>query len=87
MDDPHRPTMIPDGRVVLNGVIAHSDYDISGRQEFISRRVVQLAYSSSKILEEINRDSASSLERANYWQATLTEECANCVRIYRPAGE
>ena len=65
MDDPRGPRMIPDGRVVLNGIVAHGDDDVSRRQELISRSIVQLADPSCKALEEICRNRSCRLEGAN----------------------
>lgn len=53
MDDPRRPRMFPNRRIVLDRIIADRDNDVGTGQEFVTWSVVQLSDPAGESLEQI----------------------------------
>src|ERR1700733_3021204 len=79
--------MIPNRRVVLNGIVAHRDDDIRCHKEFVPRCVVELTDTSSKPLEEVGGDNSCSLEGADDGQSSLTKKRPKGICVFRHAGQ
>src|ERR1700692_1423408 len=76
--------MIPDRRVVFDGIIANRNDDVRRCQKLISWGVVQLPHASCKAIEKVTGHRTRSLKCPNYWDMGLPQEHSNCFRIFWP---
>src|SRR5580698_2562720 len=61
VDDSRGSRMIPDRRVIFNGIVAYGDDDIRCSQQLISRCIIQLSDTSGKAFEEVGGHSSCRL--------------------------
>ena len=78
---------VPQRGPVLDRIIADRNYKISGFEQPISRLVGELAYPPAEIVEQHRTHGARCLERTDYRQVVLTDECLEYLGVRRFACE